>query len=294
MCKQKRGIVLLCAFVIVLFLLVEGEFYSKYEYSNLDIPLREFFESIGATVIWNEKERVIEINRENWIFKLRVDNQEVFVNKNLIKLSKDVYIKDDMAFIPIESLTDITDIKSYSIDELWNRTVFLYLQDKLWENINIYDAGHYLMVPLHAAFLLGKEEWQRQFSDHFKKFMNHKENISGVNRLNKLHYYYLISRFIVLAKDYNKEELIPENLADFLYGEIMNIWYLEPAWQWGREPFPNMEERIKWKLDNKNTKLSYYRAIIDEELFTFAIAADLYKYYTSYGDEEKGQVLYFV
>jgi len=70
-----------------------------------------------------------------------------------------------------------------------------------------------------------------------------------------------------------------EELVQTIEHEIVTLWIEEPAWQWGREPFPNMRDRVHWKLDNKTVEKSYYRAIIDEELFVFAIAADLSVFY---------------
>ena len=39
-----------------------------------------------------------------------------------------------------------------------------------------------------------------------------------------------------------------------------------------------MKDRMSWKLDQAQTTPSYYRAVIDEETFTFAIAADYYAF----------------
>ena len=45
---------------------------------------------------------------------------------------------------------------SHDIDEkdrqLWDATVAPYLRDDLWTDREAYDAGHFLMVPLHGAF----------------------------------------------------------------------------------------------------------------------------------------------
>lgn len=81
-----------------------------------------------------------------------------------------------------------------------------------------------------------------------------------------------------MRKPYNKA-LIPLGLVDILNKEIKSIWETGPSWQWGRKPFEGgMRERLKWKLDTKEVGKSYYRAIIDEELFVLAIAADLFTY----------------
>lgn len=163
--------------------------------------------------------------------------------------------------------------------QLWTNTVSVYLHDELWSEEDAYDAGHYLMVPLHAAFYLHNDEWQQEFSRHLARFMkalkeNPKSVVSG--RLNKLHYLYLASRFVALSEQCGKHDLIPQGLVELLYQEVDSIWLKEPAWQWDRIPFDGgMRERVLWKLGNEQVSKSYYRAIIDEELFIFAIAADL-------------------
>jgi len=162
--------------------------------------------------------------------------------------------------------------------ELWDRTVRNYLEDSLWTEELSYDAGHFLMVPLHAAFLNNETQWQYQLSRHFHKFAFKYPKEFAEVRLNRLHYLYLASRFIVLAKQTGKGHLIPSALPQIIYSEIENLWIREPAWQWHRKPFGNMRERVSWKLSLISPEKSYYRAIIDEELFVFAIAADLAQY----------------
>lgn len=166
-----------------------------------------------------------------------------------------------------------------SIDQLWERTVGAYLKDDLWTEENAYDAGHYLMVPLHAAFLNDVQEWKNDFSHQVHLFMEaYKEDPNSIVdvRLTQLHYLYFLSRFMVLAEQQGNPELIPDGLDAYLYERINDIWLNEPAWQWGRDPFSGgMQERVLWKLNNKSVEQSYYRTIIDEELFTIAIAADI-------------------
>lgn len=165
--------------------------------------------------------------------------------------------------------------------ELWHVTVAPYLEDDLWLDLYLYDAGHYLMVPLHAAFLLNEPSWQTQFSEHLKRFLeyeNRELEPTSNNRLARLHYFYLISRFVVLAEQSGQESSLTLSLVNLLYKRIEKIWH-DPAWMWGRDPFRNgMAERIEWKLNTFDVPYSYYRAITDEELFAFAIAADLRAY----------------
>jgi hypothetical protein len=167
---------------------------------------------------------------------------------------------------------------SSSDQKLWTNSIRPYLQAPLWRPRDIYDAGHHLMIPLHAAFLWKVPEWKRDFELHFRRFLTaYPEGIeSGVKqRLNRLHYFYLISRYLALSVDEDNNDF-KIRLYNVVLIEVEKLWNTDPAWQWGRQPFiGGIRERVLWKLDTKDVSVSYHRAIIDEELFLFAIAADL-------------------
>jgi hypothetical protein len=159
----------------------------------------------------------------------------------------------------------------------WEQTISPLLKQNLWESDTAYDASHFLMVPLHAAFWLQKVQWQKDFHHHFENFLFHSKKLpSGLEgRLTRLQYLFLASRYLVLA-----QESAPKELAKFLCSEITRFWQLEPAWQWQQQPFANgIRERITWKLEHKATNPSYLRAIIDEELFLIGISANIKTYF---------------
>ena len=56
------------------------------------------------------------------------------------------------------------------VGHLWSATVKPYLAYDLWTEDESYDAGHHLMVPLHAAFRLRESDWQHAFADQFGRF----------------------------------------------------------------------------------------------------------------------------
>ncbi|MCT6923382.1 hypothetical protein [Metasolibacillus sp.] len=184
---------------------------------------------------------------------------------------------------------DLTEYKSeyvkYSEDELWNRTVKKYINSNLWNERDRYDAGHFLMVPMHYAFQTENKELIAVFQKHFEAFLNEGINEIDISddsqRLSILHYYYLLSRYLVLSENINSNNevnRVNKELTQYLLKEIDRIWNEIPAWQWDSPYFKEgMRERVLWKLKNKEVDYSYYRAIIDEELFTMAIAADLYQ-----------------
>ena len=107
------------------------------------------------------------------------------------------------------------------------------------------------------------------------------ENKSNIvsGRLNKLQYFYLLSEYIKLSTVNNRDNKDTQLLVNIIYDYINKIWLQEKAWQWGKkEGFKNMKERLLWKISQRNTHPTYLKAIIDEELFVFGIAADLKTY----------------
>jgi hypothetical protein len=155
----------------------------------------------------------------------------------------------------------------------------------LWSDATAYDAGHFLMVPLHAAFALGRRDWEQEFSDHFTRFVS--VGLAGrthaTDRLARAQYLYLASRFVVLAARANRAELIPPGLVTLLQHELENSWQRDSVGSWDRGFAGGLRERVDWKLGARTWPRSYYRAIDDLECYQFAIAADLRSYELAQG-----------
>ena len=150
------------------------------------------------------------------------------------------------------------------LGQLWDATVCPRLGDELWTGRLAYDYGHYLMVPLHAAFQLKEEGWQEQFAKHFQRYMLEGSDgrLTSSNALSRMHYLYLASRFTVLAEQSGRRELIPVGLMDALYATIEALW--------NRIPTPGGKlQVVTRKLSDRNL------GITDDEMFIFAIAAEL-------------------
>ncbi|MGH2559453.1 MAG: hypothetical protein ACRDJH_10345 [Thermomicrobiales bacterium] len=162
--------------------------------------------------------------------------------------------------------------------QLWDKIVRPYLEADLWAEDRAYDAGNYLMVPLHAAFALNVVEWQQQIAAHAERLVAHiRDGGTWVtNRMARMQFLYLWSRFLALATTESSAVKVHSDLREIIEDEVRTYWEEAPAPQWERDPFPGgMRERVLWKLDNHTVEKSYFRAVIEEELVTSAIAADL-------------------
>lgn len=166
-------------------------------------------------------------------------------------------------------------------DSLWKITVRPYLAEPLWKRETSYNAGHFLVLPMYAAFEQNKPEWKRDFAKQFKWYSDSGVNDMGKTLLYRIQYIYLASEFINLCKQYQEDALIPPNLYEQLYQKIETTWMNDRVWNWKhpkykKSTFKNMRAKVLWKLYNKAvTEKTYHTAILDEELFTMATAANL-------------------
>jgi hypothetical protein len=164
---------------------------------------------------------------------------------------------------------------AHTIADMWDTTASVYLDQDLWTEREAYDACHYLMVPLHAAYEGGRAEWRNQFDSQFERYARDFDSSLSVGLLTRMHYQYLASRYLVLKSARGETDGITRSIHERLVAETVATWSERNAWQWAREDFPTMRDRVIWKLGPQATDNSYEKALIDEELLIFAIAADL-------------------
>ncbi len=161
--------------------------------------------------------------------------------------------------------------------QLWTETIKPIFPRPVGTSAQAYYSGEMLMVPLHAAFSRNDPEWEKDFSDYFRHFMQSSDQITDV-MLSRLQFLYLGSQFIVLAEKSRHTEMIPNGLPDLLFSEIQSAWLEKPAWQWEHPSFMGIRGRTLWKLNTHRVAKTYFRAIGDDDLFLCAIAADLRTY----------------
>jgi len=148
-----------------------------------------------------------------------------------------------------------------------------YLQSDLWIDRDAYDAGHYLMVPLHAAFRLNQPGWQLEFRQHIERFLAAPPEALASTVLSRVHYLYFASRFAVLSAGAGQP--VAETLIAVLETFVSEQWVGLPAWRREGGYYENARERVIATLTSDDWSVKAHNALIDDDYFVFAIAADL-------------------
>lgn len=160
-------------------------------------------------------------------------------------------------------------------NELFKKNIGLYLTRDSWNESLAYLHGHFFMVPLHAAFLEDQKDWQSQFEAQYKRLVDVPHEKLCRNPLSRLQYLYTATRFLALSAKTGRKSDVNAPLTAYLSDELTDRWLNQDAIGFDIPHFNGVKARIEHKLTLIDPKLSYYRAITDEEAFLFAEAADL-------------------
>ncbi|MGE0284114.1 MAG: hypothetical protein AB7P20_26350 [Rhizobiaceae bacterium] len=147
------------------------------------------------------------------------------------------------------------------------------LSEKLWTKRDAYDAAHFLMIPMIDAYERDDTATMESFRGLVGRYLD-EQSQPDLGLLTELQFSYLISRFAAVEATKSGCTALVRKTRDRLTRDVTGA-LLAPAWLWTMPDFPNMFDRADWKLAQKATKPSYLRAFFDEELFAFAISADL-------------------
>ena len=159
-------------------------------------------------------------------------------------------------------------------EELWSKVITPYLAEALWLPRDSYDAGHFLMVPLHAAFFQGSAAHRNAFHKHVDRFLEHREELDS--RFHpRLHYLYFLARYLDLATEHDEHHPRFDKLFSFLEEEISSWWIERPVYQSGKRFAGGVSERLGWKLTARESNLREHDYSIYQEYFVLAIALDL-------------------
>ncbi len=159
----------------------------------------------------------------------------------------------------------------------YDRTVKVLLGEDLWTARDMYDASHYLMIPMHYAFRARDEEAIALFADFFARFT---QDITGDDRygfqqyafLQRLQFLYFSSQFMCLCAASGRPDLIPDALPTVAY-DCAETYLLHTEANWNTED--TVMEHLQQMLVGKQYPYSYYSLTEDLDGFDLAILCDL-------------------
>lgn len=192
-----------------------------------------------------------------------------------------------MSSINVNNLTPDKTILTGTIPDYfshWSNGLDDLLKKKIWEQSGwMYDYSEFLMVPLHVAFYFQIDSMLLDFKNQFVSFsLSHPEFDNDNDRLNRLNYMYLVSRYLVLTAQTNRRDLKIPGLYDIIREYIDFLWNDGSGNVWGGEKFsfPGMKQRLNYLIQDTNTTTfsNYYNSIQDFSIFLFGIDLDLATY----------------
>jgi hypothetical protein len=187
-------------------------------------------------------------------------------------------------------VTSITD--AASARTVWT-SVFTPRLDptkKIWAGSSAYATAATYMVPLHAAFMLEETTWQAEMKSILTGYMAEPaESVTEGNLLNHMQFLCFASRYAVLSTRTTRDPNdIPGGLIPRIYKFLTDYWNTVPIKTWDNATiFTGVKARLAYKMSLKNPAKSYYRAVLDAEVYMGAIASDLLQYDRLIGGQPK-------
>jgi hypothetical protein len=141
------------------------------------------------------------------------------------------------------------------IDSLWRSWGVARLREPLWRGSAAESAPYDLMVPLHFAFRPGGAALQAPFAAHFAAFAAADPMPEGATLFQRLHYMYFATRFMVLATEAGRAELIPPGLEAQIMDEWRKQWLgrsdVISQTGWGEPAFRAFKQYLEWKISHR-------------------------------------------
>ena len=140
------------------------------------VPMKEFFEAMGARIVWVESERMIIAYKDNMHMKLQLGNKIAFRNGKRFKLESEPYIREGRTMVPIQIIAE-----TFNMKPEWNEeTEILSLegsdddaglklfQDGIYKTRPIDELGITISIPYHWGKLDGP--FQYGYQDDFESY----------------------------------------------------------------------------------------------------------------------------
>ena len=161
-------------------------------------------------------------------------------------------------------ITVLYTTNTHNENYLWRKTISEYIKGDLWDDINSYDAGHALFVPMFYAFSEDEETKKNEFHELFQRYAEYLRTIDYCYEywdLNHMQFNFLASNYINLCVKCSETDRISDILLDYLFDEA--FFYCQS----------NREKYKKGEKPNYNVLVA-----IERDLTSGKNIADLYQY----------------
>lgn len=163
-------------------------------------------------------------------------------------------------------------------ESLYEQTVSLLLKEDLWTDRDMYDAAHYLMVPMHYAFYSQDID---KISEYHRFFTRFYEDVSTEDRygfsvgrpnVGHLQFCYFASEYMRLCVISGQTTQTLPYLYEFIYEYTVEVF------ESGEDGWTNLDgyrARIEQILLHTEFPRSFDSALTDVELYPLATLCDL-------------------
>lgn len=156
------------------------------------------------------------------------------------------------------------------IPDYYRDTILVLLKMDLWNERDIQDASHVLMLPMYCAFYAGWEEAIAAYDSFFERFVRTADSsFQELSRLQQMQFLYLGSQYMKLC--WNMGRPINQALFDIVLENAREDLLGTPTWK----TEATVRDHLMQVLAHKKYKREWYSCILDNDFYTLACLCDL-------------------
>lgn len=150
----------------------EPEMYGN----TIMVPMKEFFEAMGARVLWVEEERMVIAYKDNMHMKLQLGNKVAFRNGKRFALETEPYIREGHTLVPIQIIAETFNMKPewdkengiLQLEGSGSDAGLKLFNDGIYKTKPINELGITISIPYHWGKLDGP--FQYGYQDDFESY----------------------------------------------------------------------------------------------------------------------------
>lgn len=144
--------------------------------STIMVPMKEFFEAMGARILWIESQRLVVAFKDNTHMKLQLGNNLAYRNGNKFMLESEPYISDGHTLVPIQIIAETfnmmpqwdEDTNTLALTGSEDNAGLKLFPDGIYKTRPINELGITISIPYHWETLDGP--FQYGYQDDFESY----------------------------------------------------------------------------------------------------------------------------